>query len=113
MELTLDEGSLVIKLRALEKLAAFHGSLRIPLDSIEKTSTDTPASSWRDLRAPGTHMPKVIKAGTYFTKRGREFWYVTKRDKILTIELKRGFYKRVILTHRDNQDWSDRINSSI
>jgi len=44
----------------------------------------------------GTYLPEVIKAGTYYTPRGKEFWYVTKKG-CLVLELRDEPYKRIIL----------------
>ena len=30
---------------------------------------------------PVTFIPGVIKAGTYLTNRGKEFWYVTRKNR--------------------------------
>ncbi len=112
MELVISGNILRIRLGFWDKLSAVHGSLTIALEDIETTSTDKPVSSWRDLRAPGTHLPGVIKVGTYFTRRGREFWHWTRKKPFLTIELKRGFYKRVILGIEDNEYWASKIKST-
>ena len=32
----------------------------------------------KEIKAPGTSIPGLIKAGTFYSNRGKEFWYVTK-----------------------------------
>ncbi|WP_225886952.1 hypothetical protein [Nodosilinea nodulosa] len=81
----------------------------IPLDHITRVSTAPPQTSWRDLRAPGTALPGVIRAGTYYTPRGKEFWYATKTGGYLTLELKQSPYQRIILTISQNEAWSEQI----
>lgn len=97
MELVITDNNLRVRFDFWEKLSAVHGSLTIALEDIETTSPDKHVNSWRDLRAPGSHLPGVIKAGIYFTRRGRDIWHWTRKTPFFTIELKRGFYKRVIL----------------
>ncbi len=113
MQLNLDNGQLNIKLSILEKILSVRGSLKIPLDRIDRATTEAPKTTWREIRAPGTFMPWVIKAGTYFTNRGKEFWYVTRLRNHLTMELKKGFYNRIVLSLRDNQQWADKINAAV
>ena len=83
----------------------------IPLDRIAAVSLDEPVTHWTDLRAPGTFWPGVIRAGTYRTKRGKEFWYVTgKREgHYLTLELQGEAFDRIVLTVAAPADWRDRI----
>ena len=97
----------------VEKVLSVHGSFRTPLEQVESVSTGVLRQSWRDLRVPGTFLPWVVKAGTYLTERGREFWYVTRNRGFLTIELKNGSYKRIVLGLNDNQHWADQIESSV
>jgi hypothetical protein len=61
---------------------------------------------------PGTNIPGIIKAGTYFTNRGKEFWYITRGREILRIELKGLFYNRIILGVKDSSLWITRLKSA-
>ena len=113
MNLSIEDGLLKIDLSRVEKVLSVHGSFRTPLEQVESVSTEVPRQSWRDHRVPGTFLPWVVKAGTYLTERGREFWYVTRNRGFLTIELKNGSYKRIVLGLNDNQHWADQIESSV
>lgn len=112
MQLILNSHQLKIDLDLWERIWAFYfnSELIIPLTHIKQVTTDEPHSSWADVRLPGTFLPGVIKAGTYYTGHGREFWYATRTGKYLTLELENEFYKRIVLTLDENQDWVDRIN---
>ena len=112
MNLSIEDGLLKIDLSRVEKVLSVHGSFRTPLEQVESVSTGVPRQSWRDLNVPGTFLPWVVKAGTYLTKRGREFWYVTRNSGFLTIELKNGNYKRIVLGLNDSQHWADQIEAS-
>lgn len=63
------------------------------------------------IRAPGTHLPGVIKAGTYYTRQGREFWYVTAQ-RFLSFELHQEPYQKIVLTTEHNQAWADRLTQA-
>ncbi|MBW4636631.1 MAG: PH domain-containing protein [Gloeocapsa sp. UFS-A4-WI-NPMV-4B04] len=111
MNLTINNENLQIKLTFLEQFLAFRfrKNLEIPLAHIKQVTTTKPQSSWKDLRSPGTSIPGVISAGTFYTNRGKEFWYVTKDINYLVIELKDESYQRIILNIDDNQFWQQTL----
>lgn len=113
MELKIRDGNLEIHLEAKEKLLSFRGSLTIPLKQISLVHTKTPQVSWKEIKAPGSFFPGIIKAGTYYTRRGKEFWYFTRGKSFLTIELKKGSYKRIVLGVKENLRWADTITSAL
>lgn len=117
MNLNLSQDKLEIELEWFEQLWAFtlHKLIELPLNHITRVTTAEPQSNWAEIRAPGTFLPGVIKAGTYYTGQGREFWYVTADRNYLTLELQEEFYQRIILTlpnSESNTVWTERINQS-
>lgn len=114
MNLSLVGNILRIELEWYEQLLAFNWdkTFEIPLEHIEQVSTQEPSSSWTEIRAPGTALPGVIKAGTYYSSRGREFWYVTQDKNYLVLELQDESFKKIILTLEQNQSWAERIVQS-
>ena len=91
-----------IRLTALEKILSMHGSLEMMTSDVAGVGTDAPPSTWKEIRAPGTFLPWVVKAGTYYTARGKEFWCLFRGKTPLRIELKNNSYKRVILGVEDS-----------
>jgi hypothetical protein len=112
MQLILDPNNLTIMLEWYEQLFAFTftNQFTIPLQHIERATIAEPQSSWAELRAPGTFLPGIIKAGTYYTRRGKEFWYVTGEQNYLTLELTDEPYQRMIFTLEQNVTWAEQIN---
>lgn len=112
MQLSISDDQFKIDLDGWERIWAFYfnADLHIPLSHITQVSTEEPRHSWTDVRMPGTFLPGVIKAGTYYTDRGKEFWYVTRLGRYLTLELENEFYRRIVLSVDQNQLWADRIN---
>lgn len=112
MQLEISGDRLKINLDIWERIWAFYfnADLEVPLNHITQVKTEEPCSGWMDVRLPGTFLPGVIKAGTYYTGHGREFWYATRNGEYLTLELENEFYKKIVLTIDDNQLWADRIN---
>ena len=111
LKLEISNGKLRIDLGNLEKALEIKGGLEIPLENIVKAGTVAHRTGWTETRAPGTHVPGAIKAGTYYTPRGRELWYVTDKG-VLVLELENELFKRIILSVDGNQEWADRINKA-
>ena len=111
MKLTIKNGSLRIEFEGIEKVLCLKCVIEIPLKHIKKVSIEKPKRSWSDIRLPGTWIPRVIRAGTYYTSRGKEFWYMPRKKKPLVIELREGDYKRIILGLDDNEKWKAKIES--
>jgi len=111
LKLEISNGKLRIDLGNLEKALGIKGGFEIPLQNIVKAGTEALRTGWTETRAPGTHVAGAVKAGTYHTPRGREFWYVTDKG-VLVLELEDEFYKRIILSVDGNQEWADRINKA-
>lgn len=111
MKLEISDGKLKIDLGDLEKVLAIRGGFKIPLEHIVKVGTEAHRTGWKEIRAPGAHLPGVVKAGTYYTPRGREFWYVTEKG-VLVLELENEPYKRIVLSIDKNKEWVERIKEA-
>jgi len=111
LKLKISNGKLRIDLGDLEKALAIRGGFEIPLQNIVEAGTEAHRTGWKEIRAPETHLPGVIKAGTYYTPRGKEFWYVTDKG-VLVLELENEPYKRIILSIDRNKEWAQRINEA-
>jgi hypothetical protein len=112
MQLSLANEKLSIEFEWYEQLWAvrFDRVMEISIAHIQTVSTAKPQCNWAAVRAPGTFVPGIIKAGTYYTKQGKEFWYVTDDKNYLTLELQDEPYRRVIITIPDHRYWYDRID---
>jgi hypothetical protein len=115
MKLYLASNQLTIELEWYEQFWAviLERYLHIPLANINRVSTTEPQTSWMQVRAPGTFIPGVIKAGTYYSQGSREFWYVTSDKNYLTLELQNESYRQIVVTIPDNIDWGERINRAL
>jgi hypothetical protein len=116
MLLSIEEDRLTLTLQGAERLWAVKlRPIEVPRANVVRAEAALPPTTWKELRAPGTFLPGVIKAGTYYTGRGKEFWYVLqrKKDNPLTIELTGKPYRRIALTIDHAASWAERINAWI
>jgi hypothetical protein len=114
MHLHITPTEFIIQLEWHERLWAFHlgDSIRVPIHTIRNVSTDPPPMEWYALRAPGTAVPGLFTAGTYYANRGREFWYVTRRSDFLVVDIDEGYYKRIVLTINDHQTYAEQLRQA-
>lgn len=115
MDLNLQEHAIKIQLEPTERLWGFHlsGHIEVPLETIQSVTIERPNTTWQELRAMGTYLPWVIKAGTYYSKRGREFWYVQGDDPCLCIDISEGYYKRIVLGTTQAANWQSQIQHQL
>jgi hypothetical protein len=100
LRIVLESDALLVRFAPWERLMAVRWrELRIPRTAIRQIERSVPPPTLKQLRAPGTHVPGLIKAGSYYTSRGKEFWFVTFRRKAhpITISLTGLRYAQVVL----------------
>ena len=104
---------LVVTVEGLNKLWALKSSLTIPLSNVRGATADPGiVKGPKGLRAPGTHVPGVIVAGTFHTADGRVFWDVRDPAKALVIELSGGDWARLVVEVDDPRATADLIERS-
>jgi hypothetical protein len=105
VDLSIAEGKLTLNVRGADKLWAFKSSLEIPLVHIIGVRADPePARGWyHGIRMPGTSVPGVIKAGTFYQDGKRVFWDVHHPEKTIVIDLHDERYNQLIVEVEDPQ----------
>jgi len=85
--------------KGMHKLWAFKSRLQIPKKHIIEARQDAEILKgwWKGWRAPGTHVPWVLTAGTFLQENKRIFWDVHNADKAIIIDLKHEEYNRLII----------------
>jgi hypothetical protein len=83
------DDTLYVRLNWLEAIFAFRREFRIPLRHVAAVDAAPDALSgwWKGVRAPGTHVPGLIVAGTYYKDKQQLFWYVRRGDEAVSITL--------------------------
>lgn len=99
VELSIDDGKLHIHVRGADRLWAFKSSLEIPLAHIAGVRSDPDAArGWfHGIRMPGTNVPGVITAGTFYEHGQRVFWDVHDPQNSIIIELRDERYQELIV----------------
>jgi len=99
VDLSIAEGKLTLHVRGADKLWAFKSSLEIPLVHIAGVRADPEsARGWyHGIRMPGTNVPGVITAGTFYQDDKRVFWDVHHPEKTIIIDLHDERYSELVV----------------
>jgi len=102
-EVELTQDTLIVRVRGMDRLWSLRSRLEIPLSHVLDAEADTQvAREWqKGLRAPGTHVPGVITAGTFFQDGDRVFWDVRDPEKTMVIRLEDERYTRLVIEVED------------
>ena len=102
-EVELTQDALIVHVRGMDRLWTLRSRLEIPLSHVLDAVVDPQvAREWRKgLRAPGTHVPGVIAAGTFFQDGDRVFWDVHDPKKTIVIRLEDERYARLVIEVED------------
>lgn len=97
VELTSD--TLVVHVTGMDKLWALKSRLEVPLQHVIGVEV-RPAEVnnwWRGIRLPGTYLPGVVTAGTFYRSGEWVFWDVHNPDKTIAIHLDHEHYARLVI----------------
>jgi hypothetical protein len=97
-----------IELHGKEQLWSLKAKIDTPLEIIESISFEEKFQDWRkwELRMPGTHAPKLLIAGSYWTEEGWDFMYIKRPigfvnplvQNVLVIKTTQEKFKRIIIS---------------
>jgi len=103
VDLSIAEGSLKLHVRGADKLWALKSSLEIPLLHITGIRADPSVAHgwWHGIKLPGTNIPGVLTAGTFYQDGKRRFWDVHHPKNTVVIELRNEGYDELIVEVAD------------
>jgi hypothetical protein len=111
MRVRILDDSIAVDLTVVEKIFACSRSFSIPISKIMKVSSEMPPPNWKEIRAPGTCLPGIVKYGSYYIGRSRSYWLVRKGTNIVNIEAREMPYKRYVLEVENNEELISSIQS--
>lgn len=99
VNISIENAVAVFAVGGLHKLWAFKGRLQVPLAHIKSVRADPNiARGWlKGFRMPGTHLPGVLVAGTFYKDGKRTFWDVRNPERAIVVELVDERYHQLII----------------
>jgi hypothetical protein len=103
VDLSIAEGKLTLQVGGADKLWAFKSSLEVPLAHIAAVRQDPDAARgwYHGIRMPGTNVPGVITAGTFYHDGKRVFWDVHHPENTIIIDLHDERYNQLVVEVAD------------
>ena len=103
VDLAIANGVLTLHVHGTDKLWALKSSLEIPLEHIRGIRADPEVARgwWHGVRMPGTNVPGVVTAGTFYQHEQRIFWDVHNPENTVVIELHDERYNELIVEVAD------------
>ena len=103
VEISIKDGRVHFVVEGWDKLWAMHSRLEIPLEHIHAVRADPePAKGWwHGLRFPGTQIPGLITAGSFYQDGDWVFYDVHDPDNTVVLELDHEHYKRLVIEVAD------------
>ena len=115
VDLSIAEGKLTLHVRGADKLWAFKSSLEIPLIHITGARADPEATRgwYHGIRMPGTSVPGIITAGTFYQDGKRVFWDVHHPERTIVIDLHDEHFNQLVIEVADPQAAINLIQSAL
>lgn len=99
VDITISGGNAIFEVEGFDKFWALKSRIQIPLEHITGATIDPEAARgwWHGLRAPGTQVPGVITAGTFYQHGRRVFYDVHDTDNTIVIALNHDSYETLVV----------------
>jgi len=103
VDISTEGGKLILHVRGADRLWALKSTLEIPLQHVISARADPSlAQGWyHGIRMPGTQIPGVLTAGTFYQHGQRIFWDVHHPDNTIVVELRDERYNELIVEVAD------------
>jgi hypothetical protein len=110
---TVENGELRVELAGLHKIWALRNTITVPLIHVRGATADNNiVGEYKGVRAPGTHIPGFLAAGTFHKDGAKIFWDVRDATRAVVIELRDESFARLVLEVENPKATVDLINGS-
>ena len=108
-------GNLVIRVEGMDRIWALKSQLEIPLQHVIKAEADTEIARgwWHGIRWPGTSIPGVVTAGTFYKDGQRMFWDVHNPERTVVIALADEDFSQLIIEVENPTQTVEAINRAV
>lgn len=109
-----NDNHFTFKVNGMHKLWAFKSELTIPFENIINAHQDTESVKGRKgWRLPGTSIPSIITAGTFYKDGNKIFWDVSNIENCIIVDLKDEEYKQLVIEVENLTDALQVLNTEL
>ena len=110
--LTVTDKEFIFNIIGWHKIWAMRSKINIPKENIiQAYQNEEELKSWSGWRIPGTFIPYLITAGTFYRKGNRNFWDLMNTKKTIIVELKDNFYNKLYIEVENPEKILQLLNS--
>jgi hypothetical protein len=115
VKVSIENDRVRFEIEGWDRLWALKSQLEIPLSHILAVRADPePARGWwHGLRFPGTQIPGVLTAGSFYQSDGFVFFDVHDPERTIVIDLDHEHYKRLVIEVEDPAEVVQRIRAAV
>ena len=105
---------LVVTMPGLDRFWSLRRRIAVPLAHVRGATADPGVTREpAGIRAPGTHLPRVITAGTYVRDGERTFWNLRASQEPVVVELTGERFARLVLGVADARVTAEEIEQAL
>ncbi len=103
VEVSIHGNRIRFEVQGWDRLWSFRNQLEIPVAHVSNVRVDpAPARGWwHGLRLPGTQIPGVLSAGTFYQHDGAVFYDVHDPERTIVLEVEHEHYRRLVVEVAD------------
>jgi hypothetical protein len=103
VDITVSGDRVRFEVKGWDKFWSLTSELEIPLAHIKAVRADPEAARgwWHGFRIPGTDVPGILTAGTFYRSGGFVFYDVHNYDNTIVLDLDHEHYKKLIVEVAD------------
>lgn len=109
------DGTLHLHVEGMDKFWAFKSQLSIPLAHITdvRLDHDIVQGWWRGIKFPGSNIPGVITAGTFYQDGKRIFWDIHHPEQAVVISLNHESYDELVIQVENPEAFVSQLQESL
>jgi hypothetical protein len=104
---------LLVRPVGLVRVWALSTGIDVPITAVVDVGVHERKGLLRGWRAPGTHLPGVMTAGTFRSRGEKDLWMAGRAARLLVIELHGETYRHVIVQVEDPEAATEALRAAM
>jgi len=112
---TIKNNKLILEVEGADKVWSLRSHLELDISHIINVRVDSSIinKSYHGLKAPGTNIPHVITAGTFYQDGKKVFWDIHHPEKAVIILLEDETYNELVIEVENPESFVNQLQGAI